>query len=95
MRRNNLTDIYGQLFTQAQPKCHTRPGSLPVCPDALRVCYINVQVMLTYCIHMHGSGHIPRRRHYLPDLPMDAHSSRRKKEAPGEAGALNCWQCFF
>jgi len=30
-----------------------------------------MQVMLTYCIHMHSNGHIPRRYH-LPDLPMDA-----------------------
>ena len=72
MRRNNLTDIYGQLFTPAQPECHTRPGSLPFCPGTLRVCHISMQAMLTYCMHAHGNGHIPRRRRHLPDLPMHA-----------------------
>jgi hypothetical protein len=97
MRRNNQTDIYGQLFTPAQPKCRTRPGSLPFCPGTLRACYTNVQAMLAYCMRLHGLGHIPQRRRHLPDPPLNAARTQvdAKKEAPGEAGALNCWQCFF
>ena len=72
MRKNNLTDIYGQLFTLAQPKCHTLPGSLPFCPGTLRVCHISMQVMLIYRMHVHSIGRIPRRRRHLPDPPMDA-----------------------
>jgi hypothetical protein len=72
MRRNKLTDIDGQVFTPAQPKCHTRPGFLPFCPGTLRVSHINMQAMLTYCMHAHSNGHIPRRRRHLPDLPMHA-----------------------
>jgi hypothetical protein len=53
--------------------------------------------MLAYCMRLHGLGHIPQRRRHLPDPPLNAARTQvdAKKEAPGEAGALNCWQCFF